>query len=356
MSGQIPGARRVTLIDVAERAAVSRATASLVVRGAGRVSQATRDRVQQAMDELGYVYNRGAASLRGPRSNVIGVLVTTVTNPFFAEVIVGLEERLAELGYVSLLANTLNDRTRQAELVTFVQESNVAGVVLVPAFGTDPSTLDSFAAQGIPLLFLTRSVGDAPDLCIRTDDVADGDAAADHLFRHGCRTVAYLGGPVGAPAQHDHLIGLRAAAARHGIPSGRLIAIAAPTSARGGLEAGRRLLATEPGCDGIICHSDDVALGVYRALHDAGRAEDIRVVSFDDIDHAELFEPPLTTIRRSPVEFGRRAAQMLGDRLAGRNAAPVTAVVPSELVARHSCGCSSGIGLAEAVLCERLPS
>jgi LacI family transcriptional regulator len=348
MSGQIPGARRVTLIDVARRAGVSRATASLVVRGAGRVSQATRNRVQQAMDELGYVYNRGAASLRGPRSNVIGVLVTTVTNPFFAEVIVGLEERLAELGYVSLLANTLNDRSRQAELVTFVQESNVAGVVLVPAFGTDPRTLDSFAVQGIPLLFLTRSVGDALDPSIHTDDVTDGDVAADHLFRHGCRAVAYLGGPVDAPAQHYHLIGLRAAAERYGIAPERLITIPAPTTARGGLEAGRRLLATEPGCDGIICHSDDVALGVYRALHDAGRA-DIRVVSFDDIDDAELFEPPLTTIRRSPVEFGRRAAQMLADRLEGRNTEPVTAVVPSELVVRRSCGCSPGIGLAAAV-------
>lgn len=349
MSGQIPGARRVTLIDVAQRADVSRATASLVVRGAGRVSQATRDRVQQAMDDLGYVYNRGAASLRGPRSNVIGVLVTTVTNPFFAEVIVGLEERLAELGYVSLLADTLNDRDRQAKLVTFVQESNVAGVVLVPAFDTEPRTLDSFAAQQIPLLFLTRSVGDAPDLCIRTDDVADGDVAADHLFRHGCRTVAYLGGPAGAPAQHDHLIGVRAAAERHGVAPERLLTIPAPTTARGGLEAGRRLLATEPGCDGIICHSDDVALGVYRALHDAGRAADTRVVSFDDIDHAELFEPPLTTIRRSPLEFGRRAAQMLGDRLDGRSTAPVTAVVPAELVIRRSCGCSPGGDPVEAV-------
>ncbi|WP_280238122.1 LacI family DNA-binding transcriptional regulator [Nocardia abscessus] len=325
--------------DVANRAGVSRATASLVVRGTGRVSQRTRDRVHQVMDELGYVYNRSAASLRAGRSNVIGVLVTTVTNPFFAEVIVGLEQRLARLGYVSLLANTLNDADRQARLVTFLQESNVAGVVMVPAFTTDPRTLHSLAAREIPLLFLTRTAGEEPDLYLRTDDVADGELAADHLFRHGCRTVAYLGGPTDSVARRDHLAGARAAAERHNISPERLIDITSPTTARGGLAAGRQLLAGESACDGIICHSDDIALGVYRALHDAGRAASIPVISFDDVGHAELMEPPLTTIRRQPLEFGRRAAQLLHDRLTGAITGPVTSVVPSELTIRRSCGC-----------------
>ncbi|MEV6320691.1 LacI family DNA-binding transcriptional regulator [Nocardia sp. NPDC051787] len=339
--------RYATLQDVAILAGVSRATASLVVRGTGRVSQRTRDRVQQAMDELGYIYNRSAASLRAGRSNVIGVVVTTVTNPFFAEVIVGLEERLARLGYVSLLANTLNDVDRQAQLVTFLQESNVAGVVMVPAFTTDPLALESFAARGIPLLFLTRAAGEDPDLYLHTDDVADGDLAADHLFWHGCRTVAYLGGPTDSVARRDHLAGARAAAERHGLALERLIDITSPTTARGGLAAGRQLLANQPAFDGIICHSDDIALGVYRALHDAGRAMSTRVISFDDVGHAELMEPPLTTIRRHPLEFGRRAAQMLHDRLTGDVTGPVTTVVPSELTVRRSCGCSPGAPRAD---------
>ncbi|MEU4345036.1 LacI family DNA-binding transcriptional regulator [Nocardia sp. NPDC023852] len=339
MTNQQDETRHATLQDVANRAGVSRATASLVVRGTGRVSQRTRDRVHQVMDELGYVYNRSAASLRAGRSNVIGVLVTTVTNPFFAEVIVGLEQRLARLGYVSLLANTLNDADRQARLVTFLQESNVAGVVMVPAFTTDPRTLQSFAAREIPLLFLTRAAGEDPDLYLRTDDVADGDLAADHLFSHGCRTVAYLGGPADSVARRDHLAGVRAAAERHNLAPVRLIDITSPTTARGGLAAGRQLLASEAACDGIICHSDDIALGVYRALHDAGRATSIPVISFDDVGHAELMEPPLTTIRRQPLEFGRRAAQLLHDRLIGDVTGPVTTVLPSELAIRRSCGC-----------------
>jgi LacI family transcriptional regulator, galactose operon repressor len=338
VTNQPTASKHATLLDVANRAGVSRATASLVLRGTGRVSQPTRDRVFQAMQELGYVYNRGAASLRTRDSHVIGVLVTTVTNPFFAEVIVGLEERLAELGYVSLLANTLNDVDRQASLVTFLQENHVAGVVLVPAFATDPRSLDSFATRDIPLLFLSRAVGENPELYIGTDDIEGGKLAGEHLIWHGCRNIAYLGGREDAIARRDRILGLQATAKQHGLARTHLTYIASPTTARGGLAAARELLGSRAPVDGIVCHSDDVALGVYRALHDAGKANRARVISFDNIDNAELFEPPLTTVSGKPVELGRQAAQAIYDDLNG-STTPVATLVGPELIVRQSCGC-----------------
>jgi LacI family transcriptional regulator len=330
--------KHATLLDVANRAGVSRATASLVLRETGRVSQPTRERVFQAMHELGYVYNRGAASLRSRDSRVIGVLVTTVTNPFFAEVIVGLEERLAELGYVSLLANTLNDVDRQANLVTFLHENHVAGVVLVPAFATDPRSLDSFAEREIPLLFLTRAVGANPKLYIGTNDIEGGGLAAKHLIWHGCRDIAYLGGREDAIARRDRILGLQAAADQHGLGSAHLTYITSPTTARGGLAAARELLNARTPVDGILCHSDDVALGVYRALHDAAKANIARVISFDNIDNAELFEPPLSTVSGKPIELGRQAAQAIYQHVSG-GTTPITTRIRPELITRQSCGC-----------------
>jgi LacI family transcriptional regulator len=293
------------------------------------------------MHELGYVYNRGAAALRSRDSNVIGVLVTTVTNPYVAEVIVGLEERLAELGYVSLLANTLNDVDRQASLVTFLQESHVAGVVLVPAFATDPRSLDSFAEREIPLLFLTRAVGENPQLYIGTDDIEGGKLAAGHLIWHGCRNIAYLGGREDAIARRNRILGLQAAANHHGLADTHLTYITAPTTARGGLAAARELLNSRTSLDGVMCHSDDVALGVYRALHDAGKAHVARVISFDNIDNAELYEPPLSSISGEPVELGRQAAQAICQQLSG-DTTPITTLIRPELITRQSCGCAGG--------------
>lgn len=321
------------MLDVARRAGVSRATASLVLRGEGRVSEETRRRVFGVMDELGYVYNRGAASLRSRTSNVIGVLVTTVTNPFFAEVIVGLEESLSDLGYVTLLANTLNDAERQGRLVTFLQENNVAAVALVPAVATADDALDALT-ESVPVLHLTRSVGD-PALSIGTDDVRGGFLAGEHLAGHGARRVVYVGGRVDALARRDRMRGVRDA-----LVGGDLAGVPSSTSGAGGLEAGRRALAEYPDLDAVVCHSDDVAIGVLAALHEAGRARDIRVISFDGIEASALVDPPLTTVTCGPRDLGREAALLLSGALAdGAGAMTAARRLEPRLVVRASCGC-----------------
>lgn len=338
--------RRPTLVDVARRAEVSRATASLVLRGEGRISGSTRDRVISAMDELGYVYNRGAAFLRTRSSTAVGVLVSTVTNPFFAEVIVGLEERLAELGYVTLLANTLNDVERQEQLVTFLLENNVAGVVVVPAFGTPDTALDALTAA-VPVLHLTRSVGDPP-LYVGTDDVTGGRLAAEHLLWHGCRRIAYVGGPGFATARRDRLAGARQAVGDGAAATATIVDVPAETTGAGGLEAGRRALRGFPDIDAVLCHSDAVALGVLRAIREAGRTGEVAAVSFDGIESSALSEPPLTTVTCGPRELGRQAATMLyrtldtvAEEAGGEGQTPgaTVSLLEPTLVVRQSCGC-----------------
>src|SRR5215203_4969819 len=145
---------RVTLIDVAQHCGVSRATVSLVLNNSPLVAANTRDRVRRAMSELGYVYNRAAASLRTQHSDAIGVVLTNITNPYFAEVAAGFQDTLTSSGSVPLLAVSGEDRDVQFGLVKSLVDRNVDGIVLVPAHGRTSSDLPYLL--GSPLVLLAR--------------------------------------------------------------------------------------------------------------------------------------------------------------------------------------------------------
>ena len=130
---------RVTLLDIAADAGVSRATVSLVIRDVPRVTNATRKRVLRSIKKLGYVYHRGAASLRMQQSHAIGLIVSDITNPFFAEVIVAIEDRLATAGFVTLLGNTSEDRSKEERLLGTMQEFPADGILICPTLHRESS-------------------------------------------------------------------------------------------------------------------------------------------------------------------------------------------------------------------------
>src|SRR6476661_8664998 len=148
----------VTLLDVARDAGVSRATASLVLRGSGLVADETRERVLASMRKLGYVYHRGAANLRTQRSNTVGLIVPDVTNPFFAEMTVGIEERLDQAQHVVLLGNTAETLNKQERLLAMMQEYRADGVLLCPATGTSAQTILRLRQARLPFVLFTRYV------------------------------------------------------------------------------------------------------------------------------------------------------------------------------------------------------
>ncbi|UMP00111.1 LacI family DNA-binding transcriptional regulator [Amycolatopsis sp. EV170708-02-1] len=329
---------RVTLRDVAARAGVSRATASLVLRGTGRVSDETRQRVMDTMAELGYVYDRVAASLRTQRAPFVGVVITNITNPFFGELFKGLEAALLESGFMPLVASTSDDPKRQDEVLTMLREHQVAGLAVVPATGSDSVLLDRLTTWGIGHILMTRYLKDGHATYIGADDVRGGQLAGEHLVGHGCRKLAYIGGPVTMVSRHDRLTGLRQAAADAGLHEADVIDLPGETSGPGGLSLGRRLLELDELPDGILCHSDNVAFGLSRALHDQGMA-DLPVIGYDNISSAALWQPPLTTVDTHAHALGRQAAEILLQRMELPAAPSVVTWTQPELVVRRSCGC-----------------
>ena len=197
---------RVTLLDVARHCGVSRATVSLVLNDSPLVAAKTRDRVRQAMTELGYVYNRAAASLRTQRSDAIGVVLTNITNPYFAEFAAGLQDTLTSSGTVLLLAVSGEDRDMQHRLVRSLVERAVDGIVLVPAQGTKPEDLPDLL--GTPLVLLARRLHGMDVDYVGAQNHDGGYAAAEHLFSHGCRHIAFVGGYVDASAREERAGGV----------------------------------------------------------------------------------------------------------------------------------------------------
>ena len=335
---------RVTLIDVARHCGVSRATVSLVLNDSPLVAAKTRDRVRQAMTELGYVYNRAAASLRTQHSDAIGVVLTNITNPYFAEFATGLQDVLTSSETVPLLAVSNEDRDLQYRLIKSLVERNVDGIVLVPAHGTTSDDLPNLL--GTPLVLLARHLQDMDVDYVGAQNRDGGYAAAEHLYSHGCRRIAFVGGFTDSSAREERASGVAAFLNDHGLTLGADHSVVCEPARPQVREAAMGLLTKNhsldgPNVDGIVCFSDVVAFGVLDAIADTGRniGSEVRVIGFDDVHDAGLNRPSLSSVAVPARETGRRAAQLVLERAAGSIEATVREEFPTKLEPRETCGC-----------------
>jgi LacI family transcriptional regulator, galactose operon repressor len=335
---------RVTLMDVARHCGVSRATVSLVLNDSPLVAAKTRDRVRQAMTELGYVYNRAAASLRTQHSDAIGVVLTNITNPYFAEFATGLQDVLTSSETVPLLAVSNEDRDLQYRLIKSLVERNVDGIVLVPAHGTTPDDLPNLL--GTPLVLLARHLQGMDVDYVGAQNRDGGYAAAEHLYSHGCRRIAFIGGFTDSSAREERASGVAAFLNDHGLTLGADHSVVCEPARPQAREAAMGLLTKNhgldgPNVDGIVCFSDVVAFGVLDAIADTGRSigSEVRVIGFDDVHDAGLNRPSLSSVAVPARETGRRAAQLVLERAAGSTEATVREEFPTKLEPRETCGC-----------------
>jgi len=337
--------RRITLSDVARHAGVSRATASLVLRNAGHLPPATRERVRESMVALGYVYHRGAASLRASRTHTIGLIVPDISNGFTAEWAIAVESVLMSDGLVTLVANSLEDPNHQEVLVRSMLERQVDGLLVIPAVGTESAFAELLARSGVPSVLATRDIPHPEIPYVGIDNVNGGRLAGRHLLAHNAEKVSYLGGFARIGPRRHRIQGLRKALRG----SGARLTVDIPGPPRGswGLEIGTQLIQSGELTDGIVCHNDLVAFGVYRAIrmHGGPLLESIRVISYDDVAAASLWEPPLTTIAASGQEVGARSAELLLRRIAEPTGPTERLLVTSSLIVRESCGCAPGAAL-----------
>lgn len=331
---------RVTIVDLARAAGVSKSTVSLVLQASPLVKPDKRRKVQEAIERLGYVYHRGAANLRRSTSDVVGLVINDLTNPFFAEMTVGLEAALQTAGLIPFLANTGESPTRQALVMRAMREHGAVGYVVCPAIGTDPADLDEVRAWGLPVTTVMRRLPGNWLSSVTPDNVGGARRATEHLLRLGHRRIAFLGGRAGMVVQEERRAGWETALRQAGLPIDPALAVeSTPNRAGGGLALQRVLSLPEPPT-AALCFNDVVAIGVIYALDGRGltAGRDFAVVGFDDIADARLIHPPLTTVAVESHRLGEHAAAILLEQLAGTAAGPQHVTGDARLIVRSSCG------------------
>jgi LacI family transcriptional regulator len=330
---------RVTLGDVAKDARVSRTTASMVLNDSPLIAQATKERVRESFARLGYVYDRAAASLRKSQSLAVGLVITQLSNPYFAEFAEGIQSELDDQGMDVLLGISAEDRTRQRRLLVNMSERRVDGVVVIPAQQSEPA---DFAGLHLPIVMMARRVKGFDTDYVGGDNFAGAVAATNHmLITHGARRPAFIGGHVYSSAREERLGGFLSAAEALGVkvPVRNMPAcVPDRVIAR---TAAAELLARDTKIDAIVCLNDAVAFGVMDAVADAGLVvgRDVRVIGFDDVKDAGRVRPALASMSVPADSAGRRAAHLLLERINGSDTGPETLILPAELMPRESCGC-----------------
>lgn len=330
---------RPTLLDIAADAGVSRATVSLVIRDVPTVAGATRKRVLQSIKKLGYVYHRGAASLRTQQSHAIGLIVSDITSPFFAEVIIAIEERLAAAGFVTLLGNTSEDRAKQERLIKTMREFPADGLLICPSLDQEVPETSLSVGDLLPVVAVARR---APGLDYAGVDNAYGtQLGIDHLYGLGHRRIAFLGG--NPRAGKERFEGYRQALARWGLPFEPLLVLPSTPNRRGGYDGVQKVLTLQNPPTAALCFNDVVALGAMEALQQAGRkpGADFGVVGFNNIPEAAQSVPGLTTIDTAPRQLGEAAAELLLKRIERRDAPKQTVILQPRLVVRQSSGATA---------------
>ena len=337
MARNNPPTRPMTILDVAAEANVSKSTVSLVLQGSDLIRVETAERVREAARKLGYVYNQRAADLRRKSSNTIGVVINDLMNPFFAEVLVGLERKLVDAGYIVLMAHTSEDLGRQEKVLLTMREQHAAGIALCPTLGTPASLTKTVKSWGIPLVVMVRTLGSGSYDFAGSDNAQGVQMATAHLVAAGHRRIGFLGGQSG-PVLDQRLQGYRAALANAGIAFDDRLVIAANPTRAGGCESMKALLDVRPPVKAAACYNDLVAFGALSALGERGlrAGADFALMGFDNVLDAAHSNPPLSTVDIRPSELGEQAAAILLARIEDPGLAKRQYLALPKLVLRQS--------------------
>ncbi|WP_068314143.1 LacI family DNA-binding transcriptional regulator [Polycladidibacter hongkongensis] len=328
-----------TIVDIAKYAGVSIGTVSNALNNKGRISDATRKKVVAAAQELGFVPNYNASKLKSGHSNLVGVIVEDITNPYMSEQTVALEGVLAAKGYLPLLANTNDDVENQRKLIEEMVGRGVAGIVLAPSIGTVADDLALIQSRGVPCVLSTRELSDVTLDFVGADDFQGAKLITSHLLDLGHRNILKIGGHETVSTGRLRTQGFYSAFMERGLALNTTRVLPGYATRAFGKACVEQLLPELGTYSAIVCQNDIVAGGVYLALAEAGIrvGEDIAVTGFDGLKDTVLWGPPLTTARASPSAIGRDVGSQLLRRMQG-DISPVrrTRLMPELLVRASS--------------------
>ncbi|MDO9378511.1 MAG: LacI family DNA-binding transcriptional regulator [Nocardioidaceae bacterium] len=303
--------------DVAAAAGVSLGTVSNVLNRPERVSTSTRERVEQAMAELGFVRNETARQLRAGSSRTLAYVMLDAGNPFFTDVAHGMEDAAEDADLSLFLCNSNHLPEREAAYLGRLEQQRVQGVLITPIDPEHP-LLEELPARGTPVVVVDRTRDVETHCSVAVDDVHGGRIAAEHLLELGHERIAFVGGPEAIGQVRDRLAGARLAVEAAGLPPSALHVLTTDAlTVPQGRDAGARLLA-RPARErptAAMCVNDVLALGLLQRCVGLGLdvPDDLAIVGYDDIDFASAATVPLTSVRQPRHLIGSKAAELVID-------------------------------------------
>jgi len=325
----------VTIKDIAQAAGVSPSTVSRALSDHPRISAGTKERVRRLARDMGYTPSILARGLVTRHTATIGVAITTVSDPFLAPLVRGIEAIAHENGYSVFLGNVHRDRERELQVVQSFYERWVSGII-VAGSQIDEGYLDLRDRFPLPIvLFNCRTY----PYSVSTDNLIGACQAVAHLVQLGHRRIAYIANQYSYRANLDRLTGYRRVLEESGTSMDPNLVTEGDGTIKSGLKAAGELLALSQPPTAFFCFNDMTAMGVINALRRAGLQvpRDKSVVGFDDLDLARYYNPPLTTVRQPTHQLGQRAIRMLLDLIQGRDDLQPE-ILPAELVVRETTG------------------
>ncbi|WJV56186.1 ribose operon transcriptional repressor RbsR [Prodigiosinella aquatilis] len=326
--------------DVARLAGVSTSTVSHVINNNRFVSDAIRNKVMNVVDQLNYAPSAVARSLKINQTRTIGMLLTASSNPFYAEVVRGVERCCYERGYSLILCNTEGDHDRMSRSLETLLQKRVDGLLLMCTESYMPSPDILRRYPSIPTVMMDWAPFEGSSDVIKDNSLQGGEMATNYLISQGYQKIACIAGPQDKTTAYNRLVGYRNAMNQAGLSVFDDYVMVGDFEFETGFRAMQQLLLLKDRPDAVFTSNDAMAVGVYHALYQAGLSvpDDMSVVGYDDIELARYMSPPLTTIHQPKDELGELAIDTLLHRLEHPDTEPNVLVLTPELIVRESVG------------------
>ena len=331
--------KAASIYDVAREARVSVFTVSAVVNQKSHVGKKLRERVEAAIQKLNYRPNLLARSLAKQKTHTIGMIVPDIANPFFPMVVRGAEDAAQKRGYNLLLCNSDDSQEKEENALELLLSKRVDGILLTKAINDMSASLRQMIQEmKIPIVLVMRTFPKISKDAIITDDYQGAYEAVCHLSRAGRRRIGLMGGPMKVSNGKARWQGFHDALKANNLPYDPALVIEGDYRMESGYRGGHLLLSHRP--DGVYVANYMMTVGLLKAAEEMGLRcpEDFGLVSFDDYPWLGIFQPKLTTVELPKYQLGQEAAELLLDRITGKDGPGVQRKLLPELRVRESCG------------------
>jgi LacI family transcriptional regulator len=329
-----------TIKEVAMRARVSVGTVSNVLGGRVVVSERLRTRVLEVIERLDYHPNFIARSLKIRHTQMIGIVVSDITNPFSTQMVRGAEDAAWQKNYTLIILNSDGQLERERQVIAALRTRQVDGILLVAATGGEHRHIDAVTDAGIPVVCVDHELS-GPELdCVVVDHFSGARDCVAHLIAMGHRRIGMLNGDTGLPVAEQRFSGYRQALADANLPYDETIVANFGFRVEDGYRAAQRVLACEPRPSAIFTGNAMIAMGLLRALREAGLGcpEDVAIATFDDPIFLEALRPTVTAVAQPAYELGRRSVDLLLERIGEPERKRTRVVLETHLIVRESSG------------------